>query len=324
MTIPQKFSQEKLSSLLQNAFNKRKRLLNITNAIRLVNGQGDGLKGLVIDRYHSHYMVQVYDDQWASRLEEIKKIILDEEHPEFLIFKETSSEKSDQNSFYRDLTFMQASSKTIVAENGLKFEVDLDDGINAGLFLDMRANRQKIREIVKGKEVLNCFAYTCSFGVYARAGGALRVVNVDISQKALDKGKKNYELNHLSLSENEFVKMETIEYLERAIIKKNVFDVVIIDPPSFARYDGKVFSVREKMGRLIEFAMRILKPSGYLLIATNFSEFSLTMLENEIKDRLRFLGKKIKQVDVLGQDSDFRGSGTMKESYLAAVLINLV
>ncbi len=90
--------------------------------------------------------------------------------------------------------------RTMVEEHGIKFEVNLNDGLNCGLFLDMRQNRWMVGQACKGKKVLNCFSYTCSFGVHARAGGAREVINTDISRKILERGKNNYQLNALSVA----------------------------------------------------------------------------------------------------------------------------
>lgn len=322
MQPAEKFSHEKLLLLVQNAFNKRKRLSEITNALRLVNGQGDGLKGLVIDRYNAHWMVQVYEPSWASRLEEIQKFIIEKFNPQYLIFKDALS-KDDAQAVYAHLLYGQENPQTVVTENGLKFGVNLNDHRNVGLFLDMRANRKKVGELCRARLVLNCFSYTCSFGVYARHFDAASVVNVDGSRKALERGKQNYELNGIVPASDEFIPADAVGYLERAVMKGNFFDVIILDPPSFSRHEGKVFSVREDMKRLIELALRIMKPSGHLFTATNFSSFSSDKLESDVKDRAKYLGRPIRNMIPLGQDSDFRGSGMMRESFLAALLIEL-
>ena len=206
----------------------------------------------------------------------------------------------------------------MVQENALCFGVDLNDGLNSGLFLDMRRNRKIVAGLTKGARVLNCFAYTCSFGVYAKASGASSVINVDISRKSLDRGRENYELNRLDCAGAEFVRADALTYMKLALKKGNRFGCVILDPPSFARYDGKVFSVKKDFAVLVDAAMNILEPGGVLLAATNFNGLS----HQALKDMVIAGGReRVKSIRPLGQDTDFRGSGRMPESYLAALLV---
>jgi len=97
----------------------------------------------------------------------------------------------------------------------------------------MRRNRKMVAALTKGLSVLNCFAYTCSFGMYARASGASSVTNVDISRKSLDRGRENYELNRLDCAEGEFVRADALTYMKLTLKKGNCFGCVILDPPSF-------------------------------------------------------------------------------------------
>ncbi|MBF0122394.1 MAG: class I SAM-dependent rRNA methyltransferase [Candidatus Omnitrophica bacterium] len=308
--------------LLESAIKKREALKGSTNAIRLVNGFGDGLEGLVLEQYGQHVLAQVFDESWLKRQEMLARFVREELLAEYFIIKDRTQSASSKPDAIRSSVLMDGgSSKTIVEENGIKFEVDLNDTLNTGLFLDMRSNRRHVTERAKGRKVLNTFSYTCSFGVYARAHGAVAVVNVDISRKNLDRGRINYELNHLPSAENEFIRADAVQYLERAVKKDNRFDMIILDPPSFARYEGEIFSVKKDMPRLLEMAIRVLNPEGILFVATNFTEMSHDhlegMLETAAGDRV------IKKVERLGQDVDFVGSGLMLESYLAALLVEL-
>jgi len=182
----------------------------------------------------------------------------------------------------------------------------------------MRRNRKIVAGLTKGLRVLNCFAYTCSFGVYARASGASSVINVDISRKSLERGRENYGLNQLECAEDEFARADALTYMKLALKKGTRFGCVILDPPSFARHDGKIFSVKKDFPVLIDAAMNILESGGVLLAATNFSGLSHQALEEMVAAGGR---ERIKSIEPLGQDADFRGSGRMPESYLAALLV---
>jgi len=304
---------------IEAAISRRKPLRNITNALRLVNGLGDGLPGLVLEQYDDNCVIHLFDKRWLTHKEALAKFVESRLEARYLIIKERldpQALKSEQINPH--VCIDEAPSQTVVQENALLFGVDLNDGLNSGLFLDMRHNRKIVAGLTKGLRVLNCFAYTCSFGVYARASGASSVTNVDISRKGLDHGRENYELNRLDCAEGEFVRADALTYMKLALKKGNRFGCVILDPPSFARHDGKIFSVKKDFAVLIDAAMKILDPGGVLLAATNFSGLSHQALKDMIVTKG---GEQVKSIKQLGQDTDFRGSGRMPESYLAALLV---
>ncbi len=167
--------------------------------------------------------------------------------------------------------------------------------------------------------MLNCFAYTCSFGVYCRAHGARETTNVDISRKILDIGSENYALNGIVPSEREFVRADSLDYLELCCRKGRKFDSIILDPPSFSRHAGKVFSVRKDLAGLVGKALDALEPGGDLFVSTNCSALPVEALAPMLQPELTARGLKPESVERLGQDSDFTGSGGMRESVLSAL-----
>ena len=310
---------KKTIDLIEAAIGKRQSLRKITNALRLVNGIGDALPGLVLEQYDRHCVVHLFKKRWIARKEAIAEFVKIRLGARYLIIKERLDPKVlKPEQINASVWIKQALARTVVQENALHFGVDLNDGLNSGLFLDMRRNRRIVAGLTKGIKVLNCFAYTCSFGVYAKGFGASSVINVDISRKSLARGRENYELNQLGYEETEFVRADALTYMKRALKKGNRFGCVILDPPSFARHDGKIFSVKKDLAVLIDAAMNVLTPGGVLLVATNFSGLSHQSLE----DMVVAGGKeKVKSIKRLGQDMDFRGSGRTPESYLAALLV---
>lgn len=302
-----------LKGLFNQATERRKAMTSITNAIRLVNGAGDNLDGLLIDRYHQHLHVQLLTDQWHPYTQEICRLLTSSMPVDYLIVK------SRHGLEIRQEILVQGASQTIVQEHGINFEVDLNGGLNCGLFLDMRHNRWMVGQLCRGKKVLNCFSYTCSFGVHARLAGASQVINVDISRKILERGKSNYQLNALDGTAEEFVKADSMFFLQRASKKENNFDVVILDPPSFARHEGKVFQLKRDLPKLMALAVSVLKPGGSLFVSTNYSEINHTDLERMLASGLQ--GRRIEKIQRVGQDKDFTGSNSFKESYLAGLWV---
>ncbi len=310
--------------LLISAINKRGKILENTNAVRLVNGIADNLDGLILEKHNKHFVAQIFNKKWLNEKEVLINIVRDFGGEYFIVKDRTESASSKKDAFRSEVWIDSGNPKTVVLENGLKFEVDMNDTLNTGLFLDMRRNRQVIKGLSRDKKVLNLFAYTCSFGVYVRSGGAKDVVNVDISKKILNRGKINYELNGIIPNKNEFTVFDSVEYLKIAVKKNNYFDIVIIDPPSFSTHDGKSFSVKKDMQVLIDMSLKILNPGGCLFVATNFSEINNNDLKNMIS-LSAFSGGRIKKITFLGQDEDFmNGSSLMRESYLASALVELV
>lgn len=311
-----------ISSQLKRAFSFRETLGLATNAMRLVNSQGDNLDGLIIDRFDKHFVVYILDAFWYPHQKTVRDTLTEHFQVAYLVFKDrTVSETRSASHIAVDVQIGEGNSKTIVEENGLQFHVDLNDHLNQGLFLDMRKNRKLVASYAKDRSVLNCFAYTCSFGVYCRKAGASRVTNVDISDKFLQKGKENYRLNQLHEGRSEFVGEHAVHYLDRVAKRNNFFDIIILDPPSFSRFKGTVFSVKKDMPALIEKAFRALTQDGILFVSTNLSTISRAQLEEWAKFAAQKTGRKITEVNRLGQDIEFRGSGLMKESFLSALLV---
>jgi 23S rRNA (cytosine1962-C5)-methyltransferase len=284
--------------------------------MRLVNGAGDDLDGLFIDRYNKHLHIQVLKDHWHKRMDEICRLLVSSMPAEYGIVKYRRGLEIKKE------VFIGSRPQTIVEEHGIKFEVNLNDGVNCGLFLDMRKNRRMVAQIAQGKKVFNGFSYTCSFGVHARVGGAREVVNTDISRKILERGKNNYQLNALSAGAGEFIKADSVSFLQRAHKKGNGFDVVILDPPSFARNEGKVFQVKRGMPELIALALAVLNPGGRLLVTTNYSGIGAADLERMLAGGLN--GRRVAHIQRVGQDEDFCGSNSFKESFLVGLWVKFL
>ena len=312
----------KLQALLDQAYHKRKPLLKDTNAFRIANGRGDHLDGLVIEQYNRHFVIQLYKEYWYHRFPIIHDWLDSRLQPAYVIaknriFKDGRSLDNSQTQVLVD----KAESKTIVTEYDIKFSVDLNDSVNSGLFLDMRRNRKVVGGICANKNVLNTFAYTCSFGVYARKNGCEAVNNVDISLKNLKHGEENYKLNDFEVRSEEFIRQDCEKYIKRAIKHKNGYDLIIIDPPSFSRFERKVFQIKRDLPKLLGLSLKLLKPQGVLFVSTNYSGITAENLMKLIKKLSSTRRKSLRDVSVLSQDIDFPGTGAIRESHLAAVLI---
>lgn len=312
-----------IHELLALAAEKRMALPGQPTAYRILNGMGDSLEGVTLDRYGTHYQIQFFGDQNIERESELIQAALHLWAPEFLVVKYRldPSGRALETPTMKVVHGATDQSVTEVEEYGCRFRVDLLDTVNPGLFLDMRDIRDAVGQMSIGREILNLFSYTCSFGVHSRMNGAIRAVNVDVSGKILEKGRFNYRLNGLECLPGEFFKGDSSEYLDWAIRKNKRFGGIVLDPPSFARHRHGVFSVREHMAPLVASCAQVLEPQGFLMLSTNYSAWTCDELAQTALEAFRSQGFGASLQWKKGQGLDFPGSGKMKESSLSAVLI---
>jgi 23S rRNA (cytosine1962-C5)-methyltransferase len=265
---------------------------------RLVNGAADGTPGLAVDRYGE---VAVIHADALSMLEKTLASIRDEVagvcrvgfvkvHPRAAarVSNATRHELASPEPRWGEPV-----GETTVVENDVGYVIRPTAGLSVGLFLDMREVRQWLRSVCAGRSVLNLFAYTCSFGVCAALGGASRVVNLDLSRPYLEWGKANYALNDLSVDERDFIYGDAFDWLSRFARHSQLFDVVIVDPPSFS---STPFSVTRDYPRLVAAATRVVSPDGCLLAATNHAATTERRFETWIADGLSEGGRSGRSV----------------------------
>jgi 23S rRNA (cytosine1962-C5)-methyltransferase len=172
----------------------------------------------------------------------------------------------------------KANMQTIATEHMLKYGIDFDAGYSVGLFIDQRENRRYVRQVTP-KRLLNCFAYTCSFAVAAASTGAT-TVNVDLSKKSLDRGRQNFALNSLPTNDHRFIADDVLSVLPWLARKKEKFDMIILDPPTFSRSrSGKAFHVQSDFERVLLAALDLVDRNGQILLSTNYSELREKELE---------------------------------------------
>lgn len=176
--------------------------------------------------------------------------------------------------------------ETVVTEANLRYGLDFAAGYSVGLFLDQRANRQFLRAAAP-KRVLNTFAYTCSFSVAAASAGA-KTVSIDLSAKSIGRGKANFALNDLSTEGHRFLADDALEVMPRLIRKMELFDAIILDPPTFSRgAKGKKFQVEKNLGDLLHLALNLAAPKAKILLSTNCTRLDLDALQLLAKGELR-------------------------------------
>jgi 23S rRNA (cytosine1962-C5)-methyltransferase len=170
------------------------------------------------------------------------------------------------------------SSRTIVMERGLRYEIDFSGGYSVGLFVDQRENRSFVRKATP-ERALNCFAYTCSFSVAAAIAGA-KTVSVDLSQKSLERGRQNFALNNVPSTGHQFIAEDVFEVLPSLARKGEKFDLIVLDPPTFSRsHRGKTFKVQSNFESLLGEALEVADRNARILLSTNCATLNERALE---------------------------------------------
>lgn len=232
---------------------------NQTNAVRLFDGSGDGLPGLIIDDFADRWIVQTSDEREPALGPALGYRSL---------YWKPLLKTSKMGPIHLGGELVDKPFR--VLESGLEFEIDFRAGYSPGLFLDQRINRNKLRQVAKDRTLLNTFSYTCAFGVAAAAGGA-STVNIDLSRHYLEWGKRNYEVNRIRLADHDFIYGDVFDWLGRFQRRGRKFDLIIVDPPTFSRdRKSKVFRMEDDYGDLAALAAKCLNQDGVLLCSTNF------------------------------------------------------
>ncbi len=233
-----------------------------------------------VDRYEQFVHVAEYyrPREWEPETRrgwryECKQAILRalEIPADHLFFKERQPQSGDQQYEKR----METGKEYVVREGGLRFLVNLTDYLDTGLFLDHRQTRERVRQHSMGKRMLNLFAYTGSFTVYAAAGGALGTLTIDLSNTYLDWAQRNLAINELTGNQHRFERADVLQWLQQPVGER--FDLIVLDPPTFSNSKAmhSILDVQRDHAQLINQCLNRLQPEGRLFFSTNFRRFKL-------------------------------------------------
>ncbi|MGZ8831810.1 MAG: class I SAM-dependent rRNA methyltransferase [Thermoanaerobaculia bacterium] len=250
-----------------------------TNAARLIHAEGDDLSGLIVDRYADMLVVEIAN----SGLEKVKDLVaatLEREIRPRLIFY-----RNDLPA--RKLEHLPAEPQAVgvgeaiaeILENGLRFIVDAREGQKTGFFLDQRENRALARSLSAGRSVINLFSYTGAFGVYAAAGGAASVENVDVSASAIGLARRNHELNGTTAT---FTVADVFQFVRDRSRANQQVDFLVCDPPAFAKSRGDVDRAARGYKDVNLFALRMIKPGGLLMTFSCSGHMPLDLFQKVI------------------------------------------
>lgn len=294
----EKIYTEKIKSAYkQRAFTKV--ISEHTNCYRLVHGEGDGLPGMIIDVYNGVAVMQAHTvgmHQDRHRIADaIKESLFDTIHS--IYYKSQNTLQSAENEYLLGMSTVPH----VVTEHGNKFYIDWEEGQKTGFFLDQRENRKLLGEMSKGVSVLNTFCYTGGFSVYALNAGASLVHSVDASAKAIDLTRRNIELNGFDPTQHECFAVDTFDFLKD---KKDQYDVIILDPPAFAKHKDAKHQAMKGYQRLNAEAMRAVKSNGIIFTFSCSQVVDKQLFYDTVVSAALQSGREIKVLDHLCQPAD--------------------
>ena len=298
------FNQAFFETLFRQAKEKRTAYYqdDLTTAFRLFNQEGDGFGGLTVDLYGDYAVFSWYN----SYVYQIRKVISE-------AFRQVFSEVLGA---YEKIRFkvldyesahvygQEAPDFFTVLENGVLYQVFMNDGLMTGIFLDQHEVRGSLVDgLAMGKSLLNMFSYTAAFSVAAAMGGASQTTSVDLAKRSRELSQAHFQANGISTGDHRFIVMDVFEYFKYAKRKGLTYDVIVLDPPSFARNKKQTFSVAKDYHKLISQSLEILNPEGIIIASTNAANVSRQKFTEQIDKG--FAGRSYQILNKYGLPADF-------------------
>ena len=298
------FNQAFFETLFRQAKEKRSAYYqdDLTTAFRLFNQEGDGFGGLTVDLYGDYAVFSWYN----SYVYQIRKVISEafrQVFPEVLgTYEKIRFKGLDYESAH--VYGQEAPDFFTVLENGVLYQVFMNDGLMTGIFLDQHEVRGSLVDgLAMGKSLLNMFSYTAAFSVAAAMGGASQTTSVDLAKRSRELSQAHFQANGISTDDHRFVVMDVFEYFKYAKRKGLTYDVIVLDPPSFARNKKQTFSVAKDYHKLISQSLEILNPGGIIIASTNAANVSRQKFIEQIDKG--FAGRSYQILNKYGLPADF-------------------
>ena len=298
------FNQAFFETLFRQAKEKRSAYYqdDLTTAFRLFNQEGDGFGGLTVDLYGDYAVFSWYN----SYVYQIRKVISE-------AFRQVFSEVlgAYEKIRFKGLDYesahvygQEAPDFFTVLENGVLYQVFMNDGLMTGIFLDQHEVRGSLVDgLAMGKSLLNMFSYTAAFSVAAAMGGASQTTSVDLAKRSRELSQAHFQANGISTDDHRFIVMDVFEYFKYAKRKGLTYDVIVLDPPSFARNKKQTFSVAKDYHKLISQSLEILNPGGIIIASTNAANVSRQKFTEQIDKS--FAGRSYQILNKYGLPADF-------------------
>ncbi len=298
------FNQAFFETLFRQAKEKRSAYYqdDLTTAFRLFNQEGDGFGGLTVDLY-GDYAVFSWYNSYVYQIRQTISEAFRQVFPEVLgTYEKIRFKGLDYESAH--VYGQEAPDFFTVLENGVLYQVFMNDGLMTGIFLDQHEVRGSLVDgLAMGKSLLNMFSYTAAFSVAAAMGGASQTTSVDLAKRSRELSQAHFQANGLSTDDHRFIVMDVFEYFKYAKRKGLTYDVIVLDPPSFARNKKQTFSVAKDYHKLISQSLEILNPEGIIIASTNAANVSRQKFTEQIDKG--FAGRSYQILNKYGLPADF-------------------
>ena len=298
------FNQAFFETLFRQAKEKRKAYYqdDLTTAFRLFNQEGDGFGGLTVDLY-GDYAVFSWYNSYVYQIRQTISEAFRQVFPEVLgTYEKIRFKGLDYESAH--VYGQEAPDFFTVLENGVLYQVFMNDGLMTGIFLDQHEVRGSLVDgLAMGKSLLNMFSYTAAFSVAAAMGGASQTTSVDLAKRSRELSQAHFQANGISTDDHRFIVMDVFEYFKYAKRKGLTYDVIVLDPPSFARNKKQTFSVAKDYHKLISQSLEILNPEGIIIASTNAANVSRQKFTEQIDKG--FAGRSYQILNKYGLPADF-------------------
>ena len=298
------FNQAFFETLFRQAKEKRSAYYqdDLTTAFRLFNQEGDGFGGLTVDLY-GDYAVFSWYNSYVYQIRQTISEAFRQVFPEVLgAYEKIRFKGLDYESAH--VYGQEAPDFFTVLENGVLYQVFMNDGLMTGIFLDQHEVRGSLVDgLAMGKSLLNMFSYTAAFSVAAAMGGASQTTSVDLAKRSRELSQAHFQANGISTDDHRFIVMDVFEYFKYAKRKGLTYDVIVLDPPSFARNKKQTFSVAKDYHKLISQSLEILNPGGIIIASTNAANVSRQKFTEQIDKG--FAGRSYQILNKYGLPADF-------------------
>jgi len=325
---PQTIDTAWWSARLAQAIERRRDLFdNETNGYRLINGESDGWPGLVLDRYDQTLVLKLYTAAWLPRFEEISELIRAQLKPERLVLRlsrniQTAARKMISAEDGKIIFGSRLEVGPTFLENSIRFEADVCHGQKTGFFLDQRENRRAVESFANGRRVLNAFSFSGGFSLYAARGGAKSVTDLDISAHALAGAERNFALNRsipaVARCRHERIQADALDWL--AANEQRQFDLIILDPPSFAKREAERAAAIRAYEKLASLGLQHLAKNGILLACSCSAHVTAEEFFEAVRRGTAKTGRRFEEIKTTRHAPDH--PATFKEAeYLKAIYL---
>lgn len=287
----------------------RERFINTkeTNAFRVVFGESDGVPGLVIDKYNDVFVIQIHTFGMDILRNEIVAAMKSALNPKTIFERSDIGVRNQEGLKTMPVGLLfgkEIDGEIEILENGVKLLVNVAEGQKTGLFLDQRENRKALQKYATGKRILNCFCYTAGFSVYAALAGAKETINVDVSKEALETAKRNFKANGLPAEKHQFIDKDVFEVLGNYAVRKEKFDVIILDPPAFVKNQKSLKQGLSGYLFINEKALGLLPPGGILVSSSCSAHVTDEMFQKTLAMAASRSGCTLKAIEIKHQPVD--------------------